>query len=193
MLGHAFDAYSGASALIEGNVFDGVDYPVTDQALTVDTLYNVYDDAAASACADQLGRACALNSLASSGDWSALGGTGILSTLAANSDYVVTPIEASEVTAYVTANAGPANLASYGGSGSGSDSGSGSGSGSGGSGSSPSGSPSSAPTATGSGSGATASATAKSATTYEAPGYYNAAGAPWFRGSWGSRGRQLRA
>lgn len=181
MLGHAFDAYSGASALIEGNVFDGVDYPVTDQALTIDTLYNVFDESAASACTEQLGRACVLNSLTSSGEWSALSGTGILSTLASAEEYLVTPVEASEVAAYVTANAGPANLASYGGYEAGS--GSGSESGSSGSGSSPS-----TPTATGS--GTTASATAKSA--YEAPGYYNAVGAPWYN-SRASRKRQFRA
>lgn len=180
MLGHAFDAYSGASALIEGNVFDGVDYPVTDQALTIDTLYNVFDESAASACTEQLGRACVLNSLTSSGEWSALSGTGILSTLASAEEYLVTPVEASEVAAYVTANAGPANLASY----SGYEAGSSSGSGSSGSGSS-----SSTPTTTGS--GTTASATAKSEA-YEAPGYYNVEGAPWYNSRAG-RKRQFKA
>lgn len=113
MLGHAFDAYGGATALIEGNVFESVDQPITDDGATVETIYNVADSSAASACSSYLGRECEINSLTSSGDWPALSSTSAFTALSAAADYLITPIAASEVKAYVSANAGPANLAAY--------------------------------------------------------------------------------
>lgn len=149
MKGHAFDAYAGASALIEGNAFDSVDTPLTDQSLTVDTVFNVADASAAAACSSQLGRECVLNSLASSGTWTPMSSTSGLSAFSAAKDYLLTPIDASKVASLVLANAGPANLGSYtgyDGSGSSSSGGSGTGTGTG--------------TSTGSGSGTSPSATA---------------------------------
>jgi hypothetical protein len=109
MQGHAFDAYSGATALIEGNVFESVKQPTTNEAAGTSTLYTVPDEAAASACESSLGRACALNSVdSSSGELAAIKGG--LSTLAGVKDSLVTPVEASEVASYVKANAGPTNL-----------------------------------------------------------------------------------
>lgn len=115
MDGHAFEAYGSATALIEGNAFDSVTSPF-DASAQVDTCYTVSDASAASACSSALGRACEVNSFASSGDWPALGDSSVLSTMATYSDYLVTPISADEVASYVQSNAGPANLASYSGS-----------------------------------------------------------------------------
>lgn len=115
MEGHAFEAYGTANAIIEGNAFDSVTYPF-DQSAQVDSCYTVSDSSAASACSSSLGRACELNSFASSGDWPALGDSSVLSTMASYSDSLVTPISADQVASYVQANAGPANLGSYTGS-----------------------------------------------------------------------------
>lgn len=115
MDGHAFEAYGSATAIIEGNAFDTVTYPF-DTSAQVDTCYTVSDASAASACSSSLGRACEVNSFASSGDWPALGDSSVLSTMATYSDSLVTPISADQVASYVQANAGPANLASYSGS-----------------------------------------------------------------------------
>lgn len=113
MLGHAFDAYSGSTALIEGNVFEAVDQPMTSETAAIDTVYNVADASAASACSSYIGRECVLNELTSSGDWPAMSSENAFSALSSATDYLITPIAASEVKAYVTSNAGPANLASY--------------------------------------------------------------------------------
>lgn len=124
MEGHAFDAYDGASVLVEGNVFDAVNTPVTEQAATVDTFYNVPDSSAASACSSSIGRTCVVNSVSSdSGDFPSMDSSSALTAFSKVTDYLVEPIEASEVKSAVTGNAGPANLASYSGS-SGSSSGS---------------------------------------------------------------------
>lgn len=113
MLGHAFDAYGSATALIEGNVFESVEEPITDEGASIETIYNVADSSAASACSSYLGRECVLNSLTSCGDWPSLSSTSAFSALSSVTEYLLTPIDASQVKSYVTANAGPANLASY--------------------------------------------------------------------------------
>lgn len=111
MKGHAFDAYDGTMALIEGNVFEAVDQPTTESAAGVSTLYTVPDSSASSACESALGRACPVNTVdSSSGELAALSSSGVLSTMAKSADYLVTPVEASKVAALVKANAGPANL-----------------------------------------------------------------------------------
>ncbi|KAL0938217.1 pectin lyase F-1-like protein 3 [Colletotrichum truncatum] len=112
MKGHAFDIYSGASALLEGNVFDSVSTPITKQGASVSTVFNVKDSAAASKCSSTIGRACQVNSLASSGDWPSLAGTGALSALAKAKNYLVTPVAASKVASLVSGSAGPANVGS---------------------------------------------------------------------------------
>ncbi|KAL1612880.1 hypothetical protein SLS60_001110 [Paraconiothyrium brasiliense] len=113
MKGHAFDAYEGASALIEGNVFESVSQPNTDKAASSSTLYTVPDSSAASACSSSLGRACEVNSVdSSSGELAALKADSVLSTLSKVKDSLVEPLAASEVAAHVKANAGPAGLSS---------------------------------------------------------------------------------
>ncbi|KAF4953494.1 hypothetical protein FGADI_5827 [Fusarium gaditjirri] len=120
MKGHAFDAYQGANAIIEGNVFDGVDTPITKEAASVSTLF-VADESAASACQSALGRACEPNSATSSGDLPSLKGESGLNALAKNKDNIIIPVSASEVTALVLGSAGPANVGSGSNSGSGDD------------------------------------------------------------------------
>ncbi|EMT67503.1 hypothetical protein ACKRZS_006183 [Fusarium odoratissimum] len=121
MKGHAFDAYQGANAIIEGNVFDGVDTPITKEAASVSTLF-VADESDASACQSALGRACVPNSATSSGDLPSLKGQSGLDAVAKNKDNIITPVSASEVTALVLGSVGPANVGSGSNSGSGSDS-----------------------------------------------------------------------
>ncbi|CAH0057819.1 unnamed protein product [Clonostachys solani] len=121
MQGHAFDAYDGATALIEGNVFDNVKTPFTDQAATVSTLFSA-DSSSASSCSSALGRACVANSASNgSGDLPSLSSTSSLSSF--KSTYLVDPIAVDQVASHVQSNAGPSNLgSSSGGSDSGDDS-----------------------------------------------------------------------
>ncbi|CAJ0547053.1 Ff.00g016800.m01.CDS01 [Fusarium sp. VM40] len=111
MKGHAFDAYQGANAIIEGNVFDGVDTPVTKEGAAVSTLF-IPDESAAAACQSALGRACEPNSATSSGDLPIMSGESGLNALAEHKDNIITPVSASEVAALVVSNAGPANVGS---------------------------------------------------------------------------------
>ncbi|CAG7557463.1 unnamed protein product [Fusarium equiseti] len=113
MKGHAFDAYSGANAIIEGNVFDGVDQPLTKEAAGVNTLF-VPDAAAAAACQAALGRACEPNSATSSGDLPVMKGESGLNAVvqSKNKDNIITPVSASEVVGLVVGKAGPAGVGS---------------------------------------------------------------------------------
>ncbi|KAF2022709.1 pectin lyase-like protein [Setomelanomma holmii] len=105
MKGHAFDAYTGANALVEGNAFQAVSQPSTDHAATVSTFVSN----AGSACSSAIGRACIENSVdSSSGKLSSGSTTTFLSQI--KDSLVSKPIAVSEVAAYVKANAGPANL-----------------------------------------------------------------------------------
>lgn len=115
MKGHAFDAYQGANAIIEGNVFDGVDTPVTKEGAAVSTLF-IPDESAAAACQSALGRACEPNSATSSGDLPIMSDKSGLNALAEHKDNIITPVSASEVAALVVSNAGPANVGSGSGS-----------------------------------------------------------------------------
>lgn len=114
MKGHAFDVYPGASALLEGNVFESVSQPITKQGASVNTVFNVKDAAAASACSSSIGRACQVNSLTSSGDWPSLVNTGALSALSKAKNYLVKPVAASQVASLVSGSAGPTKLGSSG-------------------------------------------------------------------------------
>lgn len=103
MKGHAFDAYSGAQALVEGNVFSGVSQPVTSKGASVSTF--VVN--AGSACSSALGRSCLANSV-DSASGKLTGGSSTSFIKGITND--VTPLEVSKVAAHVKANAGPANL-----------------------------------------------------------------------------------
>lgn len=105
MKGHAFDAYTGANALVEGNAFVAVDQPSTPHAATIDTFISN----AGSACSSSLGRVCLANSIDSaSGKLSSGSSTSFISQFAKVD--VPSRLDASKVAAYVKANAGPANL-----------------------------------------------------------------------------------
>ncbi|KAI4910412.1 hypothetical protein J4E90_007847 [Alternaria incomplexa] len=105
MKGHAFDAYDGVSALVEGNAFVAVDQPNTEHAAGVTTFVGKGGDA----CSSVFGRACLENSVDSaSGELSAGSSSGFIAKLGKID--VPEPMEASKVAAYVKANAGPANL-----------------------------------------------------------------------------------
>lgn len=110
MKGHAFDIYTGANALLEGNVFESVSQPMTDKGASVSTVYTVSNAAAASACSSSIGRACQVNSLTSSGKWPSISGG--LSAFSSVKNSLVTPVAANQVSALVLANAGPAKLGS---------------------------------------------------------------------------------
>jgi pectate lyase len=105
MKGHAFDAYDGAKALVEGNIFQGVNQPSTDKAAKVATF--VVD--AGAACSSALGRACLVNSVDSkSGKLAGGEDTSFLSSIGEN--VVKKPLAIGEVAAHVKSNAGPAGL-----------------------------------------------------------------------------------
>ncbi|KAI8252592.1 putative pectin lyase F [Colletotrichum sp. SAR 10_77] len=106
MLGHAFDAYAGTSALIEGNVFESVTLPMTAEAEKVGTIFNAPDSASLALCSSSLGRTCVANSLSSSGKFASMKDTSGLSAMASAKAYLVTPIQASNVKSTVTGNAG---------------------------------------------------------------------------------------
>ncbi|KAM0327409.1 hypothetical protein ACHAQA_005695 [Verticillium albo-atrum] len=113
MEGHAFDAYKGASAILEGNVFESVSQPMTSAGAAISTLFTVPDAAAASSCESHIGRACAINEVdSSSGDWPSLSASSALQTWSNLKEFLVEPIAAGEVAALVKSSAGPANLGS---------------------------------------------------------------------------------
>lgn len=67
--GHAFDVATGGKVLIEGNVFDDVEIPITPgTANDGGVVFNV-PSTAVSSCSSYLGRTCVTNSLSSSGDF----------------------------------------------------------------------------------------------------------------------------
>jgi pectate lyase len=105
MKGHAFDAYAGVSALVEGNAFVAVDQPSTAHAAGITTFVSKGGDA----CSSVFGRACLQNSVdSSSGELSSGSSSSFIAQL--GSIDVPEPMEASKVAAYVKVNAGPANL-----------------------------------------------------------------------------------
>ncbi|KAG7111049.1 pectin lyase F-1 like protein [Verticillium longisporum] len=109
MQGHAFDIYSGATALIEGNVFETVKTPFTSSS-NKGTVYNVPDSAAASACSSFLGRACEVNKASGSGALLSLKTTSALSTLAKSKSFLVKPVAASQVSSIISSSVGPKRL-----------------------------------------------------------------------------------
>lgn len=105
MKGHAFDAYNGANALVEGNAFAAVSQPSTEKANSVATFVTN----GGSACSSSLGRNCLANSVDSASG--KLGGgstTSFISQLA--NVKVPSALDASKVAAHVKANAGPSKL-----------------------------------------------------------------------------------
>ncbi|KAF6822533.1 pectin lyase [Colletotrichum plurivorum] len=106
MNGHAFDVYSGTSALLEGNVFEKVNQPMTAQAEKVNTLFNAPDAGSLATCSGSIGRACVANSLTGSGKFASMKNTAGLANLAKVKASLVKPIQASNVKKTVTGSAG---------------------------------------------------------------------------------------
>ncbi|KAF6788445.1 pectin lyase [Colletotrichum musicola] len=106
MNGHAFDVYSGTSALLEGNVFEKVNQPMTAQAEKVNTLFNAPDAGSLATCSGSIGRACVANSLTGSGKFASMKNAAGLANLAKVKASLVKPIQASNVKKTVTGSAG---------------------------------------------------------------------------------------
>ncbi|CAN9163325.1 unnamed protein product [Alternaria alternata] len=105
MKGHAFDAYTGTNALIEGNAFKAVKQPATDTAAETSTFISN----ATSGCKTTLGRPCIANSVdAASGKLGSGSSIGFISNIKVVD--VPTKLSADKVAAYVKANAGPSKL-----------------------------------------------------------------------------------
>lgn len=105
MKGHAFDAYEGANALVEGNAFVAVSQPSTKHTAGISTFVSN----AGSACSSAFGRACLENSVDSASGELSSGSTMSFISELADVD-VPSQLKASEVAEFVKANAGPANL-----------------------------------------------------------------------------------
>ncbi|KAF5026907.1 hypothetical protein F66182_937 [Fusarium sp. NRRL 66182] len=114
MKGHAFDAYDGVSAILEGNAFESVDTPITEAGAGVGTVFGAPNEQANAGCEAAIGRACAENSFTSSGDWTDKGDASALSAWADLKEFLVEPVPAAEVAALVKGSAGPAGLGSAG-------------------------------------------------------------------------------
>ncbi|KAI1871924.1 hypothetical protein JX265_005910 [Neoarthrinium moseri] len=97
MEGYAFDAYNEASILVEGNMFDAVDTPITEEAASVGTFYNISTD---------------------SGNFPSLKSSNALSAFSSLTKFLFEPVDASEVRSLVTGSAGPAKPVLSGSSGS---------------------------------------------------------------------------
>jgi pectate lyase len=107
MKGHAFDAYTGANALVEGNAFVAVDQPNTEHAAGIATF--VGDGG--NACSGSFGRDCIPNSVDSASGKLAPGSSSGFIGQMGKID-VPEVLQADEVAAYVKSHAGPANLGS---------------------------------------------------------------------------------
>ncbi|KAJ4256828.1 hypothetical protein NW762_008924 [Fusarium torreyae] len=112
MKGHAFDAYKGVSAILEGNAFESVDTPITESGAGVATIFDAPSEKANDACESVFGRACEVNSLTDSGEWPEKGDVSALDGWTDLEEYIIEPVAASGVAAIVKAGAGPAGLGS---------------------------------------------------------------------------------
>ncbi|KAG9253988.1 pectin lyase fold/virulence factor [Emericellopsis atlantica] len=111
MDGHAFEAYEGTVALLEGNAFESVNTPFSGSAIA--TIFDTPDAAASGACESVLGRSCAVNAVdADSGSLTPMSSRSALQPFSSLTDVLVVPVAASEVASLVSSNAGPANLGS---------------------------------------------------------------------------------
>ncbi|RYP42982.1 hypothetical protein DL770_011903 [Monosporascus sp. CRB-9-2] len=111
--GHNFDIREGASVLIEGNVFDGADTPITsDSKSSGASVFTTPDSSSTSTCSGYLRRNCVVNSLTSSGDWISLTSTTPLYDIGMSRGNIVNPMDVSKVADYVVKNAGIGKLGS---------------------------------------------------------------------------------
>ncbi|KAF4555488.1 Pectate lyase-like protein 11 [Elsinoe fawcettii] len=102
--GHNFDVAGSAHVLIEGNAFISSKAPITPTSAGV--IFDVPDTASLRQCSSALGRACAVNTFASSGPWKSLKSTGVLTELGKSKAIVMAPRAANTVLNSVRSNAG---------------------------------------------------------------------------------------
>jgi pectin lyase len=101
--GHNFDISSSGRALIEGNVFENCNTPLT--SASNGQIYNTPSYTNEAYCSPYLGRNCEMNVLTNSA-WSSRLDNGALSAFSSQKQYLVTPNEVTTVAASVKANAG---------------------------------------------------------------------------------------
>ncbi|KAL1619550.1 hypothetical protein SLS56_010044 [Neofusicoccum ribis] len=107
--GHNFDIGSGAEVVLEGNVFDSCNQPITEKSSSEGGVIFNTPSGSESSCSDYLGRACEANNLISSGDFGTYKDTAALEGFnGAASIWKAT--SADEVSASVLANAGIGKL-----------------------------------------------------------------------------------
>lgn len=104
--GHAFDIDTNTNILLEANVFEGVNEPVTGDSAGRGGHIFIVDSGSEGTCEEYIGRACLANSASSSGELPALGDTEALSASQERVDYIGAPVAASEVASLVEAGAG---------------------------------------------------------------------------------------
>ena len=102
--GHAFDIGTGAKVLIEGNVFDNVNTPITTASNTAGGMIFNTPAGTEASCKATLGRNCVANSVSNSGAFNGFGTTGAFTGAPYASIYGA--VAASSVKSKVVANAG---------------------------------------------------------------------------------------
>ncbi|EOD47898.1 pectin lyase [Neofusicoccum parvum] len=109
--GHNFDIGSGAEVLLEGNVFNNCNQPITEKSASEGgTIFNT-PSGSESSCSSALGRACQANQLTSSGDFGTYKDTSVLEGFnGAASIWEATT--AAEAASAVVANAGIGKIGS---------------------------------------------------------------------------------
>lgn len=111
--GHAFDVHEGGKVLIEGNIMQEVDTPITEStAGGRGSVFNVPDSSAAATCSEYIGRECQVNSIVDSGDFPAYTATDVLSAFADVADSMVVAVAVDGLAESVKANAGIGKLSS---------------------------------------------------------------------------------
>ncbi|KAF2138620.1 polysaccharide lyase family 1 protein [Aplosporella prunicola CBS 121167] len=118
--GHSFDVAAGCDILVEGNVFEKVDTPFTEESASGGShIFNV-PSGSESSCSSYLGRDCVANSVTGSGDFTKFDDEEALAGFSGLEKSIVEAKDASTVASDVVANAGVGKLSSSGSSSSGS-------------------------------------------------------------------------
>lgn len=111
--GHNFDIGSGAEVVLEGNVFNNCNQPITEKS--ADAGGSIFNTPSGSedSCSSYLGRACVANSLTSSGDFGTYSETSALEGFN-GADSIWEATSADEAASAVVSNAGIGKISSSG-------------------------------------------------------------------------------
>ncbi|KAI5787300.1 pectin lyase fold/virulence factor, partial [Geopyxis carbonaria] len=102
--GHSFDIGTGASVLIEGNVFESVTTPITTASASAGgVIFNV-PSGTEDQCSSVIGRACVANTVTSSGEFAAYSDTAAMSGFGSLSVFEAGAV--GDVASNVASNAG---------------------------------------------------------------------------------------